>query len=370
MRWNTLSLALTIASLPFTGMATSLTDSGLTLLPYVQRQTKHAITILTRSDETQTITLQYRKVGAVNWKTKTEDDAATDHRYRLAGLKRGTTYEYYLENSTGEALTQTYTFSTQKNITAEDPLRVAVFGDSGVASTTQYEVAAEMASWEPELLLHTGDIAYSSGTEQEFIDKVFTVYSHLFSEIPFYASIGNHDYITESAGPYKDLFETPTNSGNEDYYSFNYDNIHFISLNSNLDYSVDSTMYAWLANDLAATNKKWVIVFFHHPPYSSGAGHGSTTDMQTTIVPLFETYQVDLVLNGHDHDYERFEKMTGVQYIVTGGGGNGLYELGTELEESAVFLSENHFVGLTIGPNELQLEAIDEDGFVFDSTTL
>lgn len=357
-----------ISLLPFISQAT-LTDSGLTIEPYLQRVTKHAVTILARTDAAQTVTLYYHKVGAANWKSQTEDNASTEHRYRLTSLKRGQEYEYYLENSSGEALTQIHTFRTQKDITNDDPLRVAVFGDSGVATTTQYEVGSEMAAWQPELLLHTGDIVYDSGTEQEYIDKMFTVYSSLLSEIPFYGSIGNHDYTTELAGPYKDLFETPTNGDDEDYYSFNYDNIHFVSLNSNLDYSIGSEMYDWLDTDLAATNKKWVIVYFHHPPYSSGS-HGSTIDMQTSIVPLFEEYDVDLVLNGHDHSYERFDKINGVQYIVTGGGGNSLYEMGTELDASALFFSENHFVGLTISADTLALEAIDEDGFVFDTMTL
>ncbi|EKD76112.1 MAG: Ser/Thr protein phosphatase family protein [uncultured bacterium] len=361
--------SLLFLGLPVVGIAISLTDSGLTLAPYLQRQTKHAVTILARSDEAQTITLNYRKVGATNWKTKTEDNAVTDHRYRLTSLKRETTYEYFLENSSGESLTQTYNFDTQKDTLNEDPLHVAAFGDSGMANTAQYEVASEITAWQPELMLHTGDIAYYSGTEQEFIDKVFTVYSNLFSEIPFYASIGNHDFVTELAGPYKELFETPTNGDDEDYYSFNYDNIHFVSLNSSLDYSVGSTMYTWLENDLATTDKKWVIVFFHYPPYSSG-GHGSTVDMQTTIVPLFEEYNVDLVLNGHDHSYERFEKINGVQYIVTGGGGGDLYQMTTELPESAFFLAQYHFVGLTISPDELKIEAIDKGGFVFDTITL
>ncbi|EKD78213.1 MAG: Metallophosphoesterase/PKD protein [uncultured bacterium] len=365
---QTVGLLTLLSLLPFVSQAT-LTDSGLTIEPYLQRLTKHAVTILARTDEAQTVTLYYHKVGAANWKSKTEDDADTEHRYRLTSLKRGYEYEYYLENSSGEALTQIHTFTTQKDITNDNPLRVAVFGDSGVGTTTQYEVASEVTSWKPELILHTGDIAYSSGTEQEFIDYVFTAYSNLFSEIPFYGSIGNHDYTTEEAEPYKDLFETPANGDDEDYYSFNYDNIHFVSLNSNLDYSVDSEMYNWLEADLADTNKKWIIVFFHHPPYSSG-DHGSTTDMQDTIVPLFEEHNVDLVLNGHDHNYERFDKINGVQYIVTGGGGNSLYEMGTELDESALFLSENHFVGLTISNASIELEAIDEDGFMFDSLTL
>ncbi len=357
-----------ISLLPFISQAT-LTDSGLTIEPYLQRVTKHAVTILARTDTSQTVTLYYHQVGATNWKSQTEDIADTEHRYRLTSLKRGYQYEYYLEDSSGEALTQVHTFRTQKDVTNDDPLRVAVFGDSGVGTTTQYEVGMEMTKWDPELFLHTGDIVYDSGTEQEFIDKFFTVYSNLLSEVPFYGSIGNHDYTTELAGPYKELFETPTNGDDEDYYSFNYDNTHFVSLNSNLDYSVSSTMYNWLDDDLGDTSKKWVVVFFHHPPYSSGS-HGSTVDMQTTLVPLFEEHNVDLVLNGHDHSYERFDPINEVQYIVTGGGGNTLYPEGTPIPESAFFLSENHFVGLTISTDTLALEAIDEDGFVFDTVTL
>ncbi len=367
MRLYHLGLAALLSALPLASQA--LTDSGLTVEPYIQRVSKHAATVLARSDASQTVDLYYRKVGATNWKQQNEEDADTHHRYRLTSLKKNTSYEYYLRNSSGDHLTQTHTFTTRRDITNGQPLRVAVFGDSGVATTTQYEVASEITAWQPDLLLHTGDIVYDSGTEQEFIDKFFTVYSNLLPEIPFYGSIGNHDYTTEQAGPYKEFFETPKNGDDEDYYSFNFDNTHFVALNSNLDYSVGSDQYEWLDDDLAGTNKRWVIVFFHHPPYSSGS-HGSTTDMQDTLVPLFEEHNVDLVLNGHEHNYERFDKINGVQYIITGGGGNSLYDMGTELEDSALFFSENHFVGLEIAHDTLSIEAIDEDGFVFDEITL
>lgn len=370
--WNTrlvsVLCSLFVAATPIFTSA-GLLDSGITIGPYLQRVSTNAATILVRTDEAQQVTLNYRAVDASKWKTSTESTTATTHRYRVTSLKRGQSYEYYLTNSSGARLTQTYTFTTQRAITNANPLRVAVFGDSGVASTTQYEVASEMAAWQPELLLHTGDIAYDSGTEQEFIDKFFVVYSSMLSEMPFYGSIGNHDYTTDSAAPYKDLFETSKNSGTEDYYSFNYDNTHFVSLNSNLNYSVGSDMYEWLDADLAATTKKWVIVYFHHPPYSSGE-HGSSPELQSILVPLFEEHNVDLVLNGHDHTYERFNTINGVQYIVTGGGGSSLYDLVDELDESALFLSENHFVGLTISHKQLRIQAIDEDGFVFDSVTL
>ncbi|HBY73453.1 MAG TPA: hypothetical protein DEG44_02045, partial [Candidatus Kerfeldbacteria bacterium] len=108
---QTVGLLTLLSLLPFVSQAT-LTDSGLTIEPYLQRLTKHAVTILARTDEAQTVTLYYHKVGAANWKSKTEDDADTEHRYRLTSLKRGYEYEYYLENSSGEALTQIHTFTT------------------------------------------------------------------------------------------------------------------------------------------------------------------------------------------------------------------------------------------------------------------
>lgn len=358
-----LSLVLPLPSL------SSLTDSGITFGPYLQRLTNHGVSILLRTDTDQTLTLYYQKEGADRWQSITETEADTQHRFRLTSLKRNTRYVYYLAVG-DERLTQNYDFSTNKDITATNPLRIAVFGDSGVASTTQYEVASEISVWEPDLLLHTGDIAYDSGTEQELIDKFFIVYSSLLSRRPFYGSIGNHDYTTNEAEAYKALFETPRHSGNEDYYSFNYDTVHLVSLNSNLDFSVGSDMYTWLANDLAkASDQTWSIVFFHHPVYST-AEHGNTSGMAESLAPLFAAQGVDVVLNGHDHDYERFYPIDDVHYIVTGGGGNTTYQQITPSEQSAVFLAENHFVGLLITDEHIKLQAIDEDGFVFDHITI
>ena len=99
-------------------------------------------------------------------------------------------------------------------------------------------------------------------------------------------------------------------SGTEDYYSFDYGNIHFVCLDSmTSDRQPGSPMLTWLASDLATQNKLWVIAFWHHPPYSKGS-HDSDTDtimseMRKNIVPLLEAYNVDLVLTGHSHSYER-----------------------------------------------------------------
>lgn len=344
-------------------------DSGIYIGPYIQRVTSHASTILIRTNDSEQLVLHYRKM-AKKWKHVSDTSSKTIHRYRINQLKRGTQYEYYFTDANNNVITRTYSFQTQKNIKTSDPLRIGVLGDSGVLTTDALKVANQIQQWDPEILLHTGDTAYDSGTEQEFADKFFAVLQPILAEVPFYGAIGNHDYTTNEAGPYKELFELPQkNSGNEDYYSFDYDGIHLVGLNTNLDYSSDSALYQWLESDLSShSTAKWRIVYFHQPPYSSGA-HGSTIDMEDTLVPLFEDYNVQLVLNGHDHAYER-SKHNGIYYIVTGGGGNSLYDQINNNPYSQVFESVYHFVGLTITDNKIVLRAIDENGFVFDRITI
>ena len=81
----------------------------------------------------------------------------------------------------------------------------------------------------------------------------------------------------------------------------------------------------------------------------------------------YEKYQVDLVLNGHDHDYERNQIVNGVRYIVTGGGGKSLYQQTNVNPYSQLFVSEYHFTALSISPTEISVKAIDKRGYIFDS---
>lgn len=345
-------------------------ESGITFGPYVQRVSETGATIFIRTDELKVLTLHYRKVGADTWKTKEDSSAKTTHRYRLTNLKQGKEYEYYVSKANGDRITLTYTFQTEKDVTNDDPLRVAVVGDYGSFSTDEFRVVTQMMWWEPDIILTTGDNAYESGTLDQFSTNVFKPYQPLLAEAVMYPSMGNHDYYTDQGDPMKSVFEMPkANSGTEDYYSFNYDNIHFVAINSNLDYSVGSDQYTWLQEDLENAAQDWKVVYFHHPVYSSG-DHGSTPDMDSILAPLFSANGVDIVLNGHDHNYERMSKVNGVLYIVTGGGGKALYEQGELNPYSEYFLSEYHFVGMIIDNSELKLKAIDKRGYVFDEKTL
>lgn len=170
--------------------------------------------------------------------------------------------------------------------------------------------------------LWLGDNAYSDGTDNEYQNNVFNMYPYQFKKFVVWPTSGNHDLHTANAtnqtGPYFDNFTMPKNgeagglaSGTEAYYSFNYANIHFISLES-YDAAFRATngaMATWLTNDLNANTQRWTIVYFHHPPYSKGS-HNSDNEielmeMRANIMPILEGKKVDLVMAGHSHSYER-----------------------------------------------------------------
>ncbi len=157
-----------------------------------------------------------------------------------------------------------------------------------------------------ELLLALGDNAYESGTEQEFQDRMFTPMAALLRQVPLFPSLGNHEYVTNQGQPYLDNFYLPANNpaGTERYYSFDWGPVHFVALDSNCAIGLASpdrctlaAQKSWVAQDLAATRQPWKVVFFHHPPWSSGE-HGSQLTMRREFGPLFEQYGVDLVLTG------------------------------------------------------------------------
>ena len=193
---------------------------------------------------------------------------------------------------------------------------------------------------------------------------MFAVYADLFKSIPFYPAAGNHDYHTLDAAPFRDVFNLPGTT-EEKWYSYDWGMVHFAAIDTEADYA---TQAAWLDADLAASNAPWKIVYMHRPPYSSGA-HGSDKALRRHLAPVLKRHGVQLVLAGHDHDYERMIPQDGTAYVVTGGGGIGTYSVGSS---SFTAFSEDviHFVYGEIGADEMVLHAIDASGREFDSVVI
>jgi hypothetical protein len=186
-----------------------------------------------------------------------------------------------------------------------------------------------LKSINPNLFLYLGDV-YEQGSVSEF----FNWYGNGGSYFNALRSItdptvGNHEYLTAGAKGYFGYWNNPPN-----YYSFNAHGWHFVSLNSNayaVPTAAGSAQYNWLQSDLAALSPNTcTIVYYHHPLFNIGP-EGAATQM-SAIWSLMAKYGVHIVLNGHDHDYQRWKPLNGsgtvsskgITEFVVGGGGHGL----------------------------------------------
>jgi acid phosphatase type 7 len=291
--------------------------------------------------------------------------ASTEHQWwaRVDGLAPDTVYCYTVWAG-GDRLTAPTGFRTAP--APDDPraIRFLAFGDSGGGGSDQYALRDQMYTVPYDLMVHTGDLAYDSGTITAFDDNVFGVYSELLRSIPLFPAAGNHEYDTMQGAPFREVFALPGDS-DEKWYSFDWGRVHFVALDTEADYAAQA---AWLDDDLAASALPWKVVYLHKPPYSSGT-HGSDTGLRTALAPVLQRHRVQLVLAGHDHDYERMAPQQGITYVVTGGGGVGTRSVG---RSSFTAVSEDviHFVYAEVTADELTLHAIDGTGVEFDSVAI
>ncbi|MBX5482162.1 MAG: metallophosphoesterase [Myxococcaceae bacterium] len=312
--------------------------------------------------------------------------AATQHFVTLGSLQPATRYAYEVE-ACGADTGLGGSFTTAPKDGARH-VHFAAVGDFGTGDSRQRQVADALAAAHPEFWLTLGDDAYESGSESDFDQRFFAPMKPLLANVPVFPSPGNHEYITNKAQPYLDAFQLPTNNpaGSERYYSFDWGAVHVVSLDSMCLMGTSSSdctaaaQKAWLEQDLAASHAPWKVVSFHHPVYSSGE-HGSTPAMQA-LMPVFEAGGVDLVLTGHDHDYERTRPMKGgvpvpegtpgaVTYLVVGTGGAGAYDFsGTPSWVAAQHTGILGYLDVTVEGGTLTGKLVTVDGQTPDVFTL
>jgi fibronectin type 3 domain-containing protein len=324
------------------------------------------MTLRWRTDGTSTGRVLYGlSPGSTTWQA-VEATPGTDHTLTLTGLNSNTTYYYTIVTPTttlagGDA---SHFFVTPPVPGTAKSTRIWILGDPGTADTSARAVRDAYYNFTgtrpTDLWLMLGDNAYEAGTEAEYQDAVFGTYPTMLQNSVLWPTFGNHDAASADAttgtGPYFDIFTLPKSgeaggvaSGTEAYYSFDYANIHFISLDSSQsNRAVNGPMLTWLQADLASTTQRWIIAFFHHPPYSKGS-HDSDTEtnlreMRENAVPILEAGGVDLVLTGHSHAYERSFLIDGHYGLSTtfnssmqkDGGGGRVEDSGTYVKRSLV----------------------------------
>ena len=277
----------------------------------------------------------------------------------VGGLRPDTEYPYEVllgNQRIGGGTVRTYPDKSRK-------LAFFVIGDYGTGKPPQYEIAEAMwrefeqrsRSDNPvRFVLTTGDNIYSdrilgfiptkSGDKDSHWEwKFFQPYERLLRNIPFYPTLGNHDSkgseSTGDLGAYLDNFFFPTPEPAR-YYTFSFGGLaEFFALDTTSHTTFDTALgtneealrqpypgsqMQWLRQALAAAKAPWKIAYYHHPPFNAGPGHGASLNSLRPLVDLSRQSGVQVVFNGHEHNFqfsERNEKTGKVRYVITGAGG-------------------------------------------------
>ena len=244
--------------------------------------------------------------------------------------------------------------------------RIAVSGDTGMRNAAQARVARRMAveaKKEPyDAFIISGDLVYPDGDASLTRQSVIDPYAPVLKDATLIPALGNHDV---RSGEGMDILKRL--GRDSAWYVEKIGPVRVIVLDSNR--IGNATQTAWLRRVLAEEQPRgtWTIAAMHHPAYSAGH-HGSDRNVQQRWVPLFEQAGVQLVVAGHDHDYQRSKVIDGITYIVSGGGAK-LREGGRE-SFTAVSATVLHYVDLFVYEDRLEGRAIRHDGGIIDTFTI
>ena len=332
--------------------------AGLIRCPYLQMGSETGILIRWRTLESTPSRVRYG-LSPKNLSTVVDSATLTDeHKVMLSNLLPATTYYYAVGNMTDtlSGADTTHFFVTAPKKGTEMPINIWAIGDAGYGIPDQRNMRDAYYKYigqkHTNVWLILGDNAYSDGLDEEHQLGMFeNMFEGMLAKTVVWSTPGNHDIRKFrdnpiATAPYYKIFSTPQNaeaggvaSHNPGYYSFDYGNIHFISLETNHTPRYDtSAMAQWLKKDLAANTAKWTITFMHHPPYSKGSHNSDDTtgedlrctEMRKYIVPILEAGGVDFVITGHSHVYER-------SFMIHG-----------QYDSSATFLDAPHIMNAQI----------------------
>ncbi|MBM4357829.1 MAG: metallophosphoesterase family protein [Deltaproteobacteria bacterium] len=320
------------------------------------------------------------------------------HEAHACGLKPGTQY-FYKVGGPG-AWSVVHSVTTGPVVGSSEAMRFAVLGDSRNDPSVFAKIEEALAAKAPDLQIFTGD-AVATGAVQTQWNSWFESTSGSFkvettlASAPFMPVNGNHESLAVN---YPAQFVMPQHvapgekAQGEEYYSFEYGNAHFIALNDTPESGAlaGTAQFEWLKADLAAVDRKktpWLFVMHHRSTYSCG-NHGSDLDLRKAWQPLFDQYQVDVVFSGHDHMYERSKpirglsgstgklaqsgpkgtpvKGSGTLYLVTGGAGAPLYNVGNDCDHTYVTEKTRNYVVVDLAGTKIQVKAYRLDGSLID----
>jgi len=259
----------------------------------------------------------------------------------------------------------------------EGSVRFAVIGDSGRGDQAQQEVANQMVAWRAkfpfDFVVMLGDNLYPPRQPDDFQKKFEEPYKALLDAgVSFYAAIGNHD-------PDVELNYPKFSMDGHRYYTFRKSEgrlqglagagVRFFVLDSR---ALDPTQLAWLQDELHKSATDWKICYFHHPIYTSGRYATGARVLRLALEPILLAGDVDVVLSGHEHFYERLQPQHGIAYFISGGAGS-LREGDVRRDSPLLargFDTDFHFMLMEVSGDTLYFQAISRTGETIDAGSI
>lgn len=243
-------------------------------------------------------------------------------------------------------------------------IRVLAFGDFGTGSAAQKQTAAAMVAYHKthpfDFGLTLGDNFYASGMTSPDDPRWQTQWEQLYSpmHIPFYAVLGNHDWSGADSPAAEILYSAKSQSWHmpSPYYTFTAGSVQFFAFDTP---AIDEAELKWLDEELTKSTAQWKVVYGHYHIYS--ATRGDNKELIARLLPVLKKHNVDVYLNGHDHNLQELKPEGSVHFFVSGGGGAGLYEM-NPYDRSVFRQKVNGFTVLEADDKTLAISFIGTDG--------
>lgn len=363
--------------------------------PYLEDPTQTTIVLRWQTDKSTPAWLEYGPAPRCNQIMKINAEA-TEQKAVLYGLvpNQDFCYRLYIYNDARDGVQAPVEGSFRTLYTPErKEVHFLALGNTGGENPgAKVLLSEQMADKKADFLVHTGNLTVS-GLNADANAEFFTPYKETLQTTPLFVAIGANEY-----GPDKGdqdsksfvrtnyaRFHTMTwSNATPKYYSFDTANARFIFLDANIvkgavwapEIDEESAQYKWLKTTLAGAAEKWKIVVLNTPLYSTGE-NGASAEAAARLIPLFEWYGVDLVLQGGEADYERTFPMRkdepnprGVTYVTLGGGGATPTRRASTHPSTARFVSAYHYADIKIVDRKLSMKVFNEKGKQIDKLDL
>jgi 3',5'-cyclic AMP phosphodiesterase CpdA len=279
---------------------------------------------------------------------------------RLSGLPLGPAISYRVASVRGETPTRSF----RAGAPGGSKFRFAVYGDTRDGHSVHRQLIEMVDREQIDFAVHTGDMVQQGGVKGQWL-QFFQIERPLLQDTPIIPAIGNHD--VSGRDYFRRYFLHDLWAADRNYYVMDWGNLRLLVLDTGIECRDGCDQYAFAERALqeGQRRKQLMAIMLHYPPYSSGE-HGSNLEVQRPVAALARKHGVELVIAGHDHDYERTRTIDGTTYMVSGSGGAPIRPVRPR-SFTAEARTEPHYVLVDVESDRLILRAVNLQGDTFDT---